>query len=175
MSLVLSSYKGHSTVLGNGAGTTQFTLDLDGTHTASYIFTLRAVDADSSTSKFATLDYVEARDPIVDYFTNDHEHTSIYWEAEGADHVNILYRKDGFGDTEIVFTKDQGLDPVDGFIDIPIREPLFAEQGGRLLHRLCGIPQPVRFDHKELLGLCEKKPNTVVPTPPPGDTAGSPL
>jgi hypothetical protein len=176
--LLLSSDQGHATTLGNRSGSTQFPLDLNGTHAASYVFTLRAEDSESSDSKFVTLDYVEAHDPIVNSFsvdlTAEYEHASIYWDVTAADTVNISYQKFTITNPEIVFTEDQGLDPDERGVDIPIRFPLFTEQGAG--HYFVNVEFVNQYGtNTKTFVVTVSDPNVLEPPPPGGETDGPPL
>jgi hypothetical protein len=155
----------------------RFPLDLNGSHAACYIFTLRTEDSDSSNSKFVTLNYVEEHTPIVDSFTYDltadSEHAFIYWEATGADEVNITYLKYGTGNTEIVFTQDQGLDPDMRGVDIPIRLPLFTEQGAG--YYIVNVEFANQYGTTTKTFVVSVSDPNVEPPPPGGGTDGPPL
>ena len=177
--LLLSSDQGHATTLGNRSGSTQFPLDLNGTHAASYIFTLRAEDSESSDSKFVTLEYVEAHDPIVNSFSVDltakYEHASIYWDVTAADTVNITYQKFDLTQPIIVFAEDQGLDPDDGgAINIPMRFPLFTEQGAG--HYFVNVQFVNQYgSNTQSFVVYASDPNVVEPPPGGEGTDGPPL
>jgi len=91
--LNLSSDQGHNTGLGSDQGSTQFPLDLNGSHAESYVFTLRASSEGGETTENLTLAYDDTPAPFANDIAIYIKGTiaTIYWSSEGADTVSVGY------------------------------------------------------------------------------------
>ncbi len=112
--LVLSSDQGHNTTLGNATGSTQFPLELNGSHATQYLFTLTATDDEGNTdTKLKNLTYDATPEPILHQFNiskangETAQTATLSWDVEGADSITISYSQiDGSGMTQLATDSD---------------------------------------------------------------------
>ncbi len=111
---VLSSDQGHNTTLGNATGSTQFPMDLNGSHATQYLFTLTATDDEGNTAtKTENLAYDATPEPILHQFNiskidgETAQTATLSWDVEGADSITISYSQvDGSGMTQLATDPD---------------------------------------------------------------------
>ncbi len=111
---VLSSDQGHNTTLGNATGSTQFPMDLNGSHATQYLFTLTATDDEGNTAtKTENLAYDATPKPILHQFNiskidgETAQTATLSWDVEGADSITISYSQvDGSGMTQLATDPD---------------------------------------------------------------------
>ncbi len=111
---VLSSDQGHNITLGNATGSTQFPMDLNGSHATQYLFTLTATDDEGNTAtKTKNLAYDTTPEPILHQFNiskidgETAQTATLSWDVEGADSITVFYSQvDGSGMTQLATDPD---------------------------------------------------------------------